>query len=94
MAIRWGLSILDCRSHAINVRVDHPIGVYRAQCGHVLVMVTELFDRPNGALCLMCGNRRPRPPLAVTSKNAREVERVNHRAPLCVTHLANFHTLR
>lgn len=54
MAIRWGLSILDWRSHAIDERADHPIGVYRAQCGHVLMMVTELFDRPNGALCQMC----------------------------------------
>jgi hypothetical protein len=54
MAIRWGLSILDWRSHAIDERSDHPVGVYKAECGHLLMMVTTLHDRPNGKPCEAC----------------------------------------
>jgi hypothetical protein len=31
MSIRWGLSVLDWRDHAIDDSRDHPIGVYRAR---------------------------------------------------------------
>ena len=54
MAIRWGLSILDWRSHAVNEWGDHPIGVYVAECGHLLMVVTTLHDRPNGKPCEAC----------------------------------------
>jgi hypothetical protein len=41
MSIKWGLSVLDWRDHAINDHHDHPTGVYKAQCGHSLMMVTH-----------------------------------------------------
>ena len=54
MSVRWGLSPLDWCSHAIDERGDHPIGVLKAECGHLLMMVTTLHDRPNGAPCEVC----------------------------------------
>ena len=54
MAIRWGLSILDWCSHAIDERRDHPVGVFKAECGHLLMVVTTLHDRPNGKPCEAC----------------------------------------
>jgi hypothetical protein len=35
-AMKWGLSVLDWRSHAINEHTEHPIGVFKAECGHLL----------------------------------------------------------
>ena len=58
MAIRWGLSILDWRSHAINERGDHPIGVFRAQRGHLLMMVTTLHEEPFGKACEACAGEQ------------------------------------
>ncbi len=29
-----GLSVLDWHSHAMDERGDHPIGVFKAECGH------------------------------------------------------------
>ena len=49
MAIRWGLSVLDWHSHAIDEWGDHPIGVFKAECGHLLMVVTTLHDRPTGS---------------------------------------------
>ena len=46
MATRGGLSVLDWRSHAVDEFADHPLGVYRVWCGHLLMMVTELTDGP------------------------------------------------
>ncbi|MGH3865201.1 MAG: hypothetical protein ACRDQ4_03520 [Pseudonocardiaceae bacterium] len=40
--MRWGLSVLDWRSHAINEHTEHPLGVLKAECGHLLMMVTTL----------------------------------------------------
>ncbi|MCA1703840.1 MAG: hypothetical protein LC808_11480 [Actinobacteria bacterium] len=37
MAIRWGLSVLDWHSHAIDERRYHPVGVYKAECGREAV---------------------------------------------------------
>jgi hypothetical protein len=54
MAIRWGLSVLDWHSHAIDERLDHPIGVYKAQCGHLLMMVVQLHEQPSGKPCETC----------------------------------------
>lgn len=53
-AIKWGLSPLDWCSHAIDERRDHPIGVLRAECSHLLMMVTILHDRPYGTPCQTC----------------------------------------
>ena len=53
-AIRWGLSVLDWRSHAIDERRYHPVGVYKAECGHLLMMVTTLHEAPNGKSCEAC----------------------------------------
>ena len=58
MAIRWGLSILDWRSHAINERAYHPVGVFKAECGHLLMMVTALYERPNGKPCDACAGKQ------------------------------------
>jgi hypothetical protein len=52
--IRWGLSVLDWRSHAIDICRDHPGGVYRAQCGHLLLRVVPLWERPVSAPCPTC----------------------------------------
>jgi hypothetical protein len=30
MSIKWGLSVLDWRDHAIDDHHDHPTGVYKA----------------------------------------------------------------
>ena len=54
MAIKWGLSILDWRDHAIDERRDHPIGVFKAECGHLLMMVTTLRAAPSGTQCEAC----------------------------------------
>lgn len=32
MSIKWGLSVLDWRDHAINESQDHPIGALKARC--------------------------------------------------------------
>jgi hypothetical protein len=52
--LRWGLSVLDWQAHAVDPAADHPIGVYRARCGHLLMVVTELHERPPGAVCAAC----------------------------------------
>lgn len=44
--IKWGLSIIDWQYHAVEEFGDHPIGVYLAQCGHRLVMATQLHTEP------------------------------------------------
>ncbi len=52
--IRCGLSVLDWRSHAIDICRDHPRGLYRAQCGHQLLGVVALQERPVAAPCPTC----------------------------------------
>jgi hypothetical protein len=52
--LRWGLSVLDWQAHAVDPAADNPIGVYRARCGHLLMVVTELHERPPGAVCAAC----------------------------------------
>ena len=54
MAIRWGLSVLDWCSHAIDERRMHPVGVFKAECGHLLMVVTTLHEAPNGKPCEAC----------------------------------------
>jgi hypothetical protein len=56
--VKWGLSPLDWRSHAVDEWADHPIGVYRAQCGHLLMMVTALLKMPYGKRCEACAVAR------------------------------------
>lgn len=53
-AVKWGLSVLDWHHHAINDRAVHPIGVFKAECGHNLMMITELRDEAYGRLCPVC----------------------------------------
>lgn len=53
-AVKWGLSILDFRRHAIDERGVHPNGVLKAECGHLLQMVTPLHEEPYGRLCAAC----------------------------------------
>ena len=45
--MRWGLSVLDWRSHAINELGEHPIGVLKAECEHLLMTVTTLHEKPS-----------------------------------------------
>ncbi|MGH3813285.1 MAG: hypothetical protein ACRDUV_12630 [Pseudonocardiaceae bacterium] len=53
--MKWGLSVLDFRSHAIDDRADHPCGgVYRAECGHLLMRLTTLHEQPCGKPCAAC----------------------------------------
>jgi hypothetical protein len=54
MTVQWALSVEDWRSHAVDELGDHPSGVYRAECGHLLMMVTTLHDEPHGAPCQVC----------------------------------------
>ncbi len=56
--MKWGLSPLDWCSHAIDERRDHPLGVLKAECGHLLMMVTTLRDRPFGAPCEACAAKQ------------------------------------
>ncbi|MGH3673659.1 MAG: hypothetical protein ACRDSH_24020 [Pseudonocardiaceae bacterium] len=55
MTVRWGLSVLDWRSHAVvDEYADHPSGCYRATCGHHLMRVTPLVETPGGRTCEEC----------------------------------------
>ncbi len=56
-APRWGLSPLNWRSHAIDERRDHPIGVLIADCGHRL-MTVHLHDRPHRTPCDACATQQ------------------------------------
>ncbi len=35
--------------HAIDERRCHPVGVFKAECGHLLMVVTTLHDGPTGS---------------------------------------------
>jgi hypothetical protein len=48
LAMTWGLSPLDWRSHAIDEQRGHPLGVLKAECGQLLMMVTTLHEAPYG----------------------------------------------
>jgi hypothetical protein len=52
--MKWALSRLDWRSHAIDEQRDHPIGALIAECGHRLVVISSLHDQPNGRPCEAC----------------------------------------
>ncbi len=54
MAVKWGLSILDWRAHAVDEHAWHPTGVYKAACSHTLLMVTPLLTDPAGKPCDAC----------------------------------------
>jgi hypothetical protein len=52
--IKWGMSILDWRRHAVDLTRDHPIGVYKAECGQNLMVVTPLCNNPLDNVCAEC----------------------------------------
>ena len=52
--IGWALSVDDWHSHAIDERAEHPTGMYRAGCGHLLQTVVTLHDEPLGLPCPVC----------------------------------------
>ncbi|MGH3865227.1 MAG: hypothetical protein ACRDQ4_03650 [Pseudonocardiaceae bacterium] len=67
--------LLDWRSHTINEHAEHPLGVLKAECGHLLIMVITLHEKPSGVPCQACatlqlartvtdGSGRSRPPLS------------------------------
>ena len=57
-ATKSGLSPLAWRNHAVDERANHPSGMYRAQCGHLLMGVTYLFEEPTGKSCEGCAAGR------------------------------------
>lgn len=52
--MKWGLSPLDWRSHAIDDQRDHSLGVLKAECGHLLMMIITLHEVPYGPACQAC----------------------------------------
>lgn len=56
--MKWRLSVLDWRSHAIDERADHLKGVYKAECGHLLMVVVPLHDAPYGKACEACATKQ------------------------------------
>jgi hypothetical protein len=56
--VKWGLSVLDWRSHAIDERAYHPVGVFKAECGHLLMMVVTLHESPNAKPCAACAGKQ------------------------------------
>lgn len=48
--MKWGLSPLDWRSHAIDDQRDHPLGVLKAECGHLLMMITPCTRCPTACV--------------------------------------------
>jgi hypothetical protein len=61
LAMTWGLSPLDRRSHAIDEQRGHPLSVLKAECGHLLMMVTPLHEAPYGPACQACAAAAGRP---------------------------------
>jgi hypothetical protein len=57
--MKWGMSPLDWRCHAINEHRDHPNGVLIAECGHRLMIVTNLYDHSYGEPCKTCTVQQP-----------------------------------
>lgn len=56
--MKWELSVLDWRSHAIDERRYHPVGVFKAECGHLLMMAVTLHERPNGKPYEACAGKQ------------------------------------
>ena len=52
--MRWGLSPLDWRWHAVDPMIDH-FEVFTAACGHLLSMGTTLQESFGGRWCEGCG---------------------------------------
>lgn len=52
--VKWALSVEDWHSHAVDERAEHPTGVYRAECGHLLQTVVTLHDEHLGVPCGVC----------------------------------------
>lgn len=57
LAMTWGLSPLDWRSHAIDEQRNHPLSVLKAECGHLLIMV-PLHEAHYGPACQACATRQ------------------------------------
>jgi hypothetical protein len=62
--LKWGISVLDWHTHAIDEHGNHPIGVYVARGGHRLMMVTALHESPPSRICLSCARWDDRWPSA------------------------------
>jgi hypothetical protein len=48
MTIKWGLSVLDWRDHAVDDHQDYPSGALNARYGHWLMIVTPLRNKSCG----------------------------------------------
>jgi hypothetical protein len=51
--LRWVLSPLDYRAHALG-EGNQPVGVVAARCGAVLPVVFPVRDQPSGRPCPSC----------------------------------------
>jgi hypothetical protein len=55
--VRWAVSRVDHRWHAVDERRAHPSGVWVADCGH-RVLSAGLHERPGGRVCELCASRQ------------------------------------
>jgi hypothetical protein len=78
LSIKWGLSVLDWRDHAINESQDHPIGVFKAECGHLLMLVTALRETSAGQSARRAHS--PSPGTPSERPRWREISTVDYRA--------------
>ena len=58
MSIKWGLSPLDWRSHAVDEHQENPTGGLKAECGHLLMMDASLHEEPCGTQCETCAAKQ------------------------------------
>ncbi|HZA18055.1 MAG TPA: hypothetical protein VE645_14435 [Pseudonocardiaceae bacterium] len=51
---QWAFSPLDYAAHLLLCDRDHPVGVLKARCGHLLPVAAAVLDRPPGRTCPQC----------------------------------------
>lgn len=51
---RWALSPLDCHAHLLLPQGDHPRGVLKARCSHLLPPMAAVHDHSPARPCPPC----------------------------------------
>jgi hypothetical protein len=51
---RWAFSPLDYTAHLLLCDGDHPPGVLKARCGHLLPVAAAVHEHPAGRTCPQC----------------------------------------
>ena len=51
---RWAFSPLDYAAHLLLCDGDHPVGVLKARCGHLLPLRPAVHEHPVGRTCPQC----------------------------------------